>query len=384
MLILDNTGELAQELNDGTFDLEEFFPDLVIVNLDDFYRSPLKARSEIVLVHLPSVAKEEINDNFLAHLNTFWGVLFFVPTPIEKNWQDWLDKVSLLSDKVLGIHYLPLSPFEKTMVRNQLIFFWRLKQEKKKFKQTMIGLSHEVDHLINQAHGELLRSKKIHEATVPKRKDEYKGISLITKYSTGRSSGTELLDAVTTQEYYYIVLNRTNSYLASSCLISVLNKYKNHTGESSFDYRLFLQEAKEEIAAINLHKEKPIQSEITVLRVQLSKLELELMAGGEFDLLCQDKADHGFQVLSLSIGQKHKLSKNNRLLFLSPGFHFNWQKKNPSIGLEQFSADFNKLSSADLLMEFFISLSTQESEEFLEEDATGFVLEVKRNAIHQV
>lgn len=391
MLIIENHQHLVKQMLESEFNLEEFFPDVKSVKVEQFFHYPLETRTDVALIDVISFITIPIDDRLLSLLNTFVGVICFVPSPVQKEAQIWLDKLMTLSDKVLSIQVLPQTSQEKLILKNQLLFIWRIQKEKKHFKEQMIRLSQDMDQIIQSAQVEMLKAKKIHDDVIPKRVEDIKGLTVYSKYAAGEGAGSEYFDVIRGQNQVHVIINHTDSYLASSCIMGLLNKYKTDVRKTAFDIEIFLQEVDREIQMINQHKKKPIKVNLFLASFDHSNLTFEGYSYGNFELISQMNGpiaiNSAEQVNVKGMSQakfKVKFQRGERVLFFSPGFLFNWKENNPTLSLEQFLKENEKLDHADLLMEYFFKLKKTNQKEFLSKDGTCLLLEVNKNVIHQV
>jgi hypothetical protein len=235
----------------------------------------------------------------------------------------------------------------------------------------------------------MLKAKKIHEGVVPRRTEDLKAVQLTSKYAVGEGAGSEYFDVIRGQNFVHLVFLHTTSYLASSCLMGLLNKYKG--GPMGLDPQLFLQEAAFEIRGINANKKKPVDVQMLLLRLDQASLKCEGHAFGTFELFSQE---HGFRALPQLSGfdsQKMEesrfsfsLTRGEKVVVFSPGFIFNWNETRPAAERGPFITTNQNLSGAELLMELFFQLKKQSSGDFLAKDATAVMMEVNRHGIQQV
>lgn len=389
MLIIDSKQRLYSDLKSGGLEVEDFFSHIQSLGPTDFLKSPLEEHKDVALIDIESFAELTINDELLARLKTYTGIVAFMPTAASDKAQDVLEKITGITEKVISVQTLPLNSNSRAQVRNILLMFWNQAQERERFKTQMVRFSQEMDELIRSAHQDIHRAKKIHEDVVPKRMEELKGITLYSKYAVGEGAGSEYFDVIRGSHHSHLIFLHTNSYLASSCLMGLLNKFKD-TPEG-LDTSLFLQEASMEVKALNAHKKKPIKVELLVVRIEHGSFKCDGYSFGSFELFSRKS---GFlskgtaQDLTLDeIDSAHfsfQLERGEKVIVFSPGFIFNWDEKQLGSDRERFVEANPQLTCPELLMELFFQLKKQSSGDFLAKDATAVMMEVSRHAIQQV
>lgn len=389
MRIIDTQNRIIPAMQEHHLDVEDFFPHMKVSSPQEFLKSPLEGRSEVLLIDVPSMVGHQVNDQLLAMINTHPAAVLFVPSPAKKEWEDWLTQLLALTDKVVSVHRLPMGATEWSLLRNQLLYFWRQGLDRQRFREQMVRFSQEMDELVRGAQLEMLKAKKIHEGVVPRRTEDLKAVQLTSKYAVGEGAGSEYFDVIRGQNFVHLVFLHTTSYLASSCLMGLLNKYKG--GPMGLDPQLFLQEAAFEIRGINANKKKPVDVQLMLLRLDQVSLKCEGHAFGAFELFSQE---HGFRALPQLSGfdsQKmdearfsFSLRRGEKVVVFSPGFIFNWNETRPAAERGPFIQANQNLSGSELLMELFFQLKKQSSGDFLAKDATAVMMEVNRHGIQQV
>lgn len=389
MRIIDLHNRLLPAMQQHQLDLEEFFPHLEVITPDAFMKSPLEGRSDALLIDVPSMSQVAVNDDFLSLLNTHSAVIMFMPALVQKDWEEWLQKVLALSDKVISVQTLSMGPSQWGLLRNQLLYFWRQRQERISFKEQMVRFSQEMDDLIRGAQSEMMKAKKIHEGVIPKRIEDLKAMQLLSKYAVGEGSGSEYFDVIRGQTQAHLIFVHTSSYLASSCLMGLLNKYKG--GPAGFDAQLFIQEAALEISAINANKKKQVDVQIMLLKIEQHTLQCEGFAFGTFELFSQENGLYalprlnGFDINRLEESRfSFRLNRGEKVVVFSPGFIFNWNEAHTAVERGAFIESQKSLPGSELLMELFFQLKKESSGDFLAKDATAVMMEVHRHAIQQV
>mgnify|MGYP003390309601 FL=1 len=389
MLIIDAKKRLYSALAASSLEIEDFFSAFQAMEPQEFMRIGLEERKDVVLIDIEALQTTPFNDELLARLNTFSAIVAFMPTQASSQTQDYLLKLADATDKVVATYDMTPNSQSLSQLRSLLLMFWRQSLERERFKEQMVRFSQEMDELIRSAHQDIHKAKKIHEDVVPKRMEELKGITLFSKYAVGEGAGSEYFDVIRGAFHTHLVFLHTNSYLASSCLMGLLNKFKD--APEGLDVDLFLQEASMEIKALNAHKKKPIAVELLLMRMEHGNFKCDGVSFGSFELFSQN---NGFipkgTVKEFNIDKIDRarfslqLDKGEKVVVFSPGFIFNWDEKQQGMTREAFIEANPRLTCPELLMEFFFRLKKQSSGDFLSKDATAVMMEVSRHAIKQV
>ena len=355
---------------------------LTLLTEAEVLNAALKSKNDFLIIEVEALS--EVNDSLLAQLNTYTAViLLFRDEPSST-----IKKLLEQSSKTIALHRLPFSDDDKTLLVHQLEFFSSIVEEKKNLKQQMIKFSEEIDFLVQSAEGEMLKAKRIHESVVPKRVEEFKGITLMSKYAVGSGAGSEYFDLIRGSHHSHLIIIHTSSYLASSSLMGIINKYKGENSGLNFD--LFMNEAEIELQAINANKKKPVRVEMFLMTINNLDLSCSGYSYGSFDLISRKDPKALPSVESFNLSQKAKayfefqLSREEKVIVFSPGFIFNWKEQLPQISLNDFAHTGLEGESGDLLVELFFQLKKKLKEDFLSKDATAIVMEVKRHAIQKV
>ncbi len=389
MKLIDDTGRLLEALRAQGLEFESFFDGIQTTSKRDFLATPLEGRNEVLLVDVPTLAGVPVSDQLLSLLNTHEAVVLFLPSPAQKDWLDWRDQLLRLSDKVVADYELPLATKSVAVLRNQLHLLWRQRVERQRFKEQMVRFSQEMDDLILAAQQEMQKAKRIHEGIVPRRMEDLKGIQLSTKYAVGESGGSEYFDVIRGAGHNFLLFVHTSSYLASSCIMGILNKYKGAV--QGLDPQLFLQEVDLELKSINVNKKKQVHVELLLLKIETHSLQCTGHSFGMFELFAQDGGAYELPRLkefSLARAEEARfalrLAKGEKVIVFSPGFIFNWNETVSPLTRAEFLRQHAEDAPAELLVELFYQLKKDVKSEFLAKDAVAVLMEVQRHAIEQV
>jgi hypothetical protein len=348
----------------------------------EFLKAALKSKNDFIIVEVEALST--VNDSLLAQLNTYTAMILLYQQESSSKLQQLLEQ----SSKAIALHHFPLDDHAKTLLTHQLEFLSSIVEEKKNLKQQMIKFSEEIDFLVQSAEGEMLKAKRIHESVVPKRVEEFKGITLMSKYAVGSGAGSEYFDLIRGSHHSHLIIIHTSSYLASSSLMGIINKYKGENSGLNFD--LFMNEAEIELQAINANKKKPVRVEMFLMTINNLDLSCSGYSYGSFDLISRKEPKALPSVESFSLSQKARayfefqLTREEKVIVFSPGFIFNWKEQLPQVSLKDFTLNGLEGENGDLLVELFFQLKKKLKDDFLSKDATAIVMEVKRHAIQKV
>lgn len=389
MLIIDLNNGLYQALENAGLGIEDFFASLKTCDFRQFSELSLEERKGVALVNLAALQGVRLTDEVLARFLTFEGIIIFKTPEASVELVALAEQLSEMTDKVVMTEILPLSKIATTHLKGLFKMLWRQDLERERFKEQMVRFSQEMDELIRSAQQDIHRAKKIHEDVVPRRMEELKGITLYSKYAVGEGAGSEYFDVIKGAFHSHLIFLHTNSYLASSCLMGLLNKFKDRP--DGLDMDLFLQEAGLEIKALNAHKKRPIQIELLVMRLEHGTFKCEGFSFGAFELFSQKT---GFipkgTVASFDLEKldrarfSFRLDKGEKVVVFSPGFIFNWDEQRQESSRDGLVGASTHLTPPEILMELFFRLKKQSSGDFLAKDATAVIMEVSRHAIQQV
>jgi hypothetical protein len=375
MVLLDERKFLEGELEGQGFNIFDFYDDHQLFDLESFCSMALNKRADVLLVDTQTILNHpELQEKFKIVLNTFLGVIFFHDQKNEPA-QNWLRDQASFITKIIGEYSLPASPLQWTMLSNQLNFLWGLLEEQRALQKHIVKFSQDLDTALQTAELEMVKAKKIHELLVPKRSDEIKGIHFLNKYAAGDGGGGEFYDLVPVGNKIYQVFISSQSYLISSSLIGILNIHK----QKEFSPAAFLEEAKNEIQAINGSKKKKSEVDIVILEIDSSHLSLKILGGGRADIF---SSVHG--KVDLSASGTHQMTKGERITVFSAGFLYNWKEGQIKHELYSFLNNHHQLSQSELMMELFLQLSLVKESDFFSKDATVVMMEVNRHGIHQI
>lgn len=375
MIILDERKFLTKELESKGFEVFDFYENHQVMDLKTFNALELKRRGEFLLVDTQTLLNHpEGQETFKSVMNTFLGAVFFHEHSNEKA-QTWVQNEGAFLTKIVGEYSLPMPQLNWTILSNQMQFFWNLIEDQRKLQKHMAQFSVELDQVLQNAEVEMTKAKKIHEALVPRRNDEIKGVLFTNKYAAGDGGGGEFYDLLQTPSKVFQILVSSQSYLISSAILGILGQHR----EKDFNAEAFLKDALAEIETINGAKKKKSAVDLMILELDLSTLNLKVHSESKAELYSQMNGK-----LTLKKDQHYQLAKGEKVIVFSTGFLFNWSEGHSEKDLFNFLKNHQKASANELMSEFFIQLKEGHKETFLQKDATVVMMEVNRHGIHKV
>lgn len=374
MIVLDERRFLEKMIEDQGLHIFDFFDDHQVLDMTSFLRLPLERRGDLLLVDTKTVLSHRHKwAQCQSILNTFVGVIFFDEAGDEDS-HKWLNSETAFMEKIIGHYTLPLTELQANVLKNQLKFFWTTLNDQKALQKHITQFSLELDQVMQVAEIEMTKAKKIHEALIPKRSEEIKGIHFLNKYAVGEGGGGEFFDLFQSNNKVFQVLVSSQSYLISSSLMGILNHHK----QKDFSPVQFLEEAKAEIQTINSSKKKKSDADVMIFEVDLSFLSLSCYGWGKAELYSQMKGKVPLDT------QPIHLQKGEKIIVFSPGFLFNWKETKVKQDIQSFLKEHEQLGSSDLLMECFFQIRHGKTADFLTKDATVVMMEVNRHGIHKI
>ncbi|MGE3608684.1 MAG: hypothetical protein AB7I27_03770 [Bacteriovoracaceae bacterium] len=374
MLIIDEQKFIEKSLIERGFEIFDYFDIKNTLTLKEFCNLPLERRGDVILVNTRTVLSHpELIENFKMSMNTFLGAIFFHEQK-DLEGQKWVQDQAAFLQKIIGEYALPMPDLNWTMLSNQLHFYWGLLQEQKNLQKHMMAFSQQLDQVLESAESQMNKAKKIHDALIPKRTEEIKGVQFLNKYATGDGGGGEFFDFHQSANKVYQIIVSSESYLVTSAVMGLLIKSK----QDDFNPDKFYADARFEMNQILKSKGKEAFADLLLLELDLTHLTLKSWGESKSELYSQTRG-------MFSIGkEKVSLKRGEKIIVFSPGFIFNWKETHKKKNLESFLKNQHQMNSQDLLVELFYQIKLDQESDFLKKDATVVMMEVNRHGIHQV
>ena len=250
------------------------------------------------------------------------------------------------------------------------------------FVQTKDKFRKEIESIYSNQKHELERIKDLHERLVPQRLENFKGLKILGKFWSGMGPGGEFFDSYKFGSHLFFFLSSSNSYETSSKIIikfqAMIEKKKKISWEQVLEF------------LINLIKINP-NIELCAFIVDMNTLMMEGVKtdGIKFisdhnqiwDNIHSDfSSKEGIEKATFSV----KLKRGEKLVVISPGVLFNWNRKFGNLGFDKIIKDDLERPPKDILDDLFYKLRKNEESKFLERDASAIYFEVEKNVIVQI
>ncbi len=271
------------------------------------------------------------------------------------------------------------------------------------------NLHKNVEEILYKTQKELDVVREIHQNIVPFREFQSKKLNSIYKFSSGEASGGEFFDHKYFQNHYVQILVRSNSYLATTYIISEVERLKrnfSHITQSDLNLE---EDKKVEIFAEKIHDfvknlikiqhdmqahieyfVSIIDSEQLFMNVWSQSQCVLLINGQEFELeqravLFPNKSIHRkirlqpqsiLTLFSSGFQSNARISGNwDRLLFIATNYAINHRQLINS-AKEVDQQESNVLSAKNLLNELFFELKKHSERTFLKYDSLAFITQI--------
>ncbi|MCB9061961.1 MAG: hypothetical protein H6622_10600 [Halobacteriovoraceae bacterium] len=271
-----------------------------------------------------------------------------------------------------------------------------LKKTLKRFFQTNEKIVDEnmvqqVEELTQYSVGQLERIKRIHEAVVPLRSEELKGLKLYSKYAAGVKSGGEFYDILKTENEIVLFVSSSSSYIVSSIILSHFEAIKSLTHFSDEVMENFLKGVHQEISTLQFKKPTEKDLDLILLRFNLRTMSVDGHNFGETHFISNFN-QHLFLSNDLKVVPENfkkasisqMLDRGEKIIVLSPGFLKNCNDVINGMEIDDFIESIIHNEPREILTELFYQLKKDMAASFLDYDATAIVIEVDQNVIVQV
>lgn len=236
------------------------------------------------------------------------------------------------------------------------------------------NLANEIEKMFEFTKNELIRVKELHERLVKVRTDQFKGVTLLSKFMAGEKSGGEFFEVVQQENELCYMQIGCNSYLLTSLVLSEIEILKEDLKSSPLSALLTQLKAK----VLTQAQENNSEINYCFLKINTKTLtaQLEMKGMGKLLIDCEIYQDNENGDLKLKPGQK--------VFLISEGAVKNWNFLNSKFTLKEFFEKNRDLVTKELVTEFFFELSRHKSGSFLIYDAFMGVLEIDQHALYQI
>lgn len=371
MIVIDEKGQVVENLRKLHLEFCDFFDHLQVESLKQFNQHPLGRRPEVIVLNFSALQDNPIEkEDFRIQLGTYAGVVIMCQTAEERK-----GALAFASEvpKVLGIYGPDLSENEGALLGNLLSYFWMTTDEQRKLQQRMYQFSLEIEQMMEGAQEDMMRARALHEKFLPKRTETVKGLNFYSKFMTGSGRGVEFFDLISNPQKCFQIHLSTDSYLTSGTLLALLERHKSN---KQFDPQAFLKEAWSDIATIQEGKTKEISVDLAVIEIDLNELVMTTYGKSCFMVLRDGK--------EVEVTEGLKLSKDEKLIILSAGYVKNLNQLSPPFNLEKVYNQYSSLNPHELLNELIFKAKSEQKVDQEMSDMVAVMVEVNRHGIHQV
>lgn len=276
----------------------------------------------------------------------------------------------------------------KELLENQIRYLEKQIQVKAILKSQMINLNGELNELIGSVGIQLKRVKKLYEKKAPKRLENFKGLSVISKYAAGENGGGEFFDLYSTDSKLLLMMSSCSSFLASSSLLQYFSELKATEKVNDKILLGFIKKISNELEVINKSRKKKATIDLFLGIIDFADLKMDGYKFGEFQIL-SNSLENEITVQNRDFTKPEKskftlqLERSQRILLNSSGFMKNWSLTNVDFLIEELFLN-NKNRALDILDELYFNLKKKSMNGFLAHDASSVMLEVDENVMVQI
>lgn len=276
----------------------------------------------------------------------------------------------------------------RSLLENQLQYFENQIRRSAILKSRFLSLNQELILAMGNMQQQLDRVKKSYQEKMPKRLENFRGLTAMSKYVAGEDSGGEFFDLFTDDNNVFILMSSCSSYLASSSLLKFFSEMKSLDHVTKEAVEEFIHKIDKEVNELNKQRKNPIKVELLTGILNSSTLHFEGFKFGDFQLLSSD-LEKKIETENQSLANPSQsffemnFAREERIIINSPGFQKNWNTVKANFLLEELIGDKN-LRSIDLLDEVYFKLKSKSLDGFLAFDASSIIFEVNHNVILKV
>lgn len=277
----------------------------------------------------------------------------------------------------------------KLLLKNKIDFLSQTIAEIDIMKSQLLSINNELNDVMVNLDSQLIKIKTVYEKKLPRRQTKTKGLSLFSKYSAGESNGGEFFDYFQNDHHVFLMMSSTDSYLASSSILTIFNDLKKQTHLDQEIEKDFVSGVLSEVDKINLHKNKPISLSLFTAVIDTRTLDVFGHNVGHFNLyssgthLSQSLAQYKTNWKLSDYEYTNKIQREDKILIVSPGLALNLSDRAPLTDLEGILRR-QDLETFQVLDEIFFQVKKGMDADFLNHDASAILLEVDKNVMHKI
>lgn len=268
-----------------------------------------------------------------------------------------------------------------------LPFFQKLIIDTSGGTEELQNISDSVDELISSTKGQLAKIKSIYEEVVPKRSQDIKGVSFLSKYNVGEKPGGEFFEVIARNNKLLFFLSSSSSYVSSSLILSYFNYLQQEKNINLENLEKFLANLSTEVG--DLIKDEGNEIQLLLFIVDMGSLELKGYNFGQSVIVRKNETYSVDEVRLNSEGMKKaffsfKLERGEKFVVLSPGLMKNFELNRPKEKTIEFVREQFKLRPIELLDEIFFHLKRGRDSMFLTYDGSGVCFDIDENVIMEI
>ncbi len=250
-------------------------------------------------------------------------------------------------------------------------------------------VSQQMNKIVGRSLAELQRLKRLHEKIVPMRKENFKGLNIVSKFGAGESSGGEFFDIIKGDKQFLVLVTSSSSYVVSSMVLTHFEYFRDKVSFSNEEMEKFLTDLSHDIRDRGFDDADERVVEIFLMRIDLNSLQVEGHQFGEFELKSLKGVHTKSNELPLDdmfFEKSHfvsRLDRGEKLLILSPGVLRNFHSRKEELPSSFYNDLFEQVPN-QMINEIFFQMKKEVKGDFLDHDATVIYLEVNPNVIVQV
>jgi hypothetical protein len=235
-------------------------------------------------------------------------------------------------------------------------------------------LSNDLSKILEFTKSELNRVKDLHDKFIKIRVDDFKDISVSSKFMAGEKSGGEFFDLIQGEDSFLYLQAGSNSYIISSLILSEFENLKLSLPKSNLS-SLAIEFEK----VINHHaKENHAELNYCIVVADFKKHSMDVSTKGNGAIVYQN------QLLDYSKLGTIKFLPGEKIILISSGALKNLAALNHQLNLQKFFDEHADKSNKDLINEFFFELSRNKAGHFLVYDALMSILEIDAKKLYSL
>lgn len=229
--------------------------------------------------------------------------------------------------------------------------------------------------LVEQVQEQIDRVKKLHEKTVPKKRQDINGVQLRSKYLAGTNSGGEILEFTEINHHAFFIIFHSSSYLGTAKVIPLISNFiKNDHCDDKY-LKDFNKQIQDEF------KGGEILNSYILGAVNTHNLKCYIHAQGENIIVYGDKV---INTIDKDGQYEYQLGRGNELLLLSRGIVHNYHNLGQLDYILKNLAKQTSKSQDDKVEDLFKNMKKSSESKFLDYDSSVISIQVSKDVIIEV